>query len=61
MQEELLSFWEAGGRRMAVSFPEWGMLPDAGKFAAGSRSDDGTYFWHTAECETDGIGRIIRF
>jgi hypothetical protein len=54
--------WAAAGRGVLIAESRWEDLPDEGSsFFAGCRSRDGTYHWHTAECDTDGAGHVLRY
>jgi hypothetical protein len=55
--------WSAeAGSVCIVSARAWSDLPTEGRFFfAGTRDLDGSYHWNTAECDTDGEGRIVRF
>jgi hypothetical protein len=59
-RERFLEAWQAGGYCLIAAARGWGDLPAQGStFFGGSRSEDGTYFWHTAACDTDGRGRVL--
>src|SRR5262249_45427487 len=54
--------WNAAGNLQLVAAQGWGDLPTQGNdFFGGTREADGAYRWDTAECETDGTGRVLRF
>jgi hypothetical protein len=54
--------WEAPGNLQLSVARAWSDLPTAGpSFFGGSCNADGTYFWETAECDTDRDGRVMRF
>jgi hypothetical protein len=52
--------WQAAGCVLVVAARGWTELPRRGRvFFGGSRDPDGTYYWNTAECVTDGQGYIL--
>jgi hypothetical protein len=57
----VVACWAAGGRLLIVAARCWSDLPAQGAvFFAGGRGPDGVLHWDTAECDTDGEGRILR-
>jgi hypothetical protein len=54
--------WVPAGNFLIAGERRWADLPAEGQvFFGGTRDRDGTYHWDTAECATDGEGRILRF
>jgi hypothetical protein len=61
-QEEWLPAWSRTGNFAVVALRRWSDMPTEGRlFFAGDRDRHGTYYWHTAECETDAAGRVLRY
>jgi hypothetical protein len=60
--EAFVERWRGVGCPLVVAAAAWNDLPATGAvFFAGLRDRDGSYRWVTAECDTDGRGRILRF
>jgi hypothetical protein len=54
--------WAAAGNLVVAAAGRWGDLAGHGvTFFGGSRNRDGTFRWHTAECDTDGEGIVLRY
>jgi hypothetical protein len=54
--------WAPAGNFLVAALRRWGDLQAEGKtFFGGTRDRDGAYHWDTAECATDGEGRVLRF
>lgn len=54
--------WDTAGRLLLAAAPRWLDLPrQARTFFGGTRNRDGTYFWHTADCDTDVFGNVMRY
>jgi hypothetical protein len=54
--------WAAAGGLLVTAARLWSDLPREGsRFFGGSRGNDGVYHWDSAECDTDGEGRILRY
>jgi hypothetical protein len=60
--ESFAEAWAATGNGLLVAARSWSELPTQGAlFFGGQRDTDGAYHWNTAECDSDGEGRILRF
>jgi len=60
--EQFVERWTLAGCLLVVTAPAWSDLPASGElFFGGLRDRDGSYHWVTAECDTDGQGRILRY
>jgi hypothetical protein len=54
--------WATAPLLLLVAVKEWSELPQEGTvFFGGSRDAEGVYHWDSAECDTDGSGRILRY
>ena len=54
--------WERAGGYWIAAAHSWEAMPkEGGVFFGGSRSAEGVYHWHTAECDTDCEGHILRY
>jgi hypothetical protein len=54
--------WAPAGNFLVAAARLWEDLPAEGRvFFGGTRDLDGTYHWDTAECATDGAGRVLCF
>jgi hypothetical protein len=59
--DEFQQAWLLTGHVLIVAANAWAELPARGRvFFGGGRDPDGTYYWDTAECVTDGRGHILR-
>jgi hypothetical protein len=60
--DRFLACWEKAGNLALVAARHWEDLPLEGQvFFGGLRDHEGVYHWTTAECDTDVIGRILRY
>jgi hypothetical protein len=59
--DDFLDRWAAAHHLLFVAARQWSDLAATGTaFFGGSRSRDGVFHWDSAECDTDGEGRLLR-
>jgi hypothetical protein len=62
LDDHFAESWAAAGNLLLVAAPAWSDLPREGiVFFGGICDPDGVYHWNSAECDTDGTGRILRY
>jgi hypothetical protein len=60
-RDQFEAAWAANGNLLVAALRDWDHLPNqAPTFFGGFRNPDGSYFWETAECDTDCKGQVLR-